>query len=347
MQPVKAIALKLCAVILFIFMSALIKAASDRVPPGEAVFFRSFFAIPITLLWLVMLGELRTGLRVKSVWGHVRRGVSGTVAVGMVFAGLGLLPLPEVTALSYTSSLLIVIFAALFLGERVGPLRIGAVCLGMGGVLVILAPKLSVFGAETVNRGEILGAIVVLIGATCAAFAQITIRKLVQTEHPAAIAFYFSVTATVLSLLTAPFGWVWPGGWLAAQLVLAGVIGGTAQIFLTLSYRYADASIVAPFDYASMLFALGIGYFIFDEVPTGAMLVGAAMIAVAGIAIILREHQLGLNGAAPARHVHRKGDGTVWVGHAFYVQIHPRREVRHDRYIPDDQPGHGQGHSNL
>ncbi len=294
MQPVKAISLKLCAVVLFIFMSALIKAASDRVPPGEAVFFRSFFAIPITVLWLMMLGQLSTGLRVKSVWGHVRRGVAGSLAVGMTFAGLGLLPLPEVTALSYTSSLLIVIFAVLFLGESVGLFRISAVFVGLVGVLVILTPKLSVFGSGPVDRSEALGAIVVLIGAACAAFAQITIRKLAQTEHPAAIAFYFSVTATVLSLLTAPFGWVWPEEWLAAQLVLAGVIGGTAQIFLTLSYRYGDASVVAPFDYASMLFALALGYFVFNEVPTVSMLIGAAMIAAAGIAIILREHHLGL-----------------------------------------------------
>ena len=77
-------------------------------------------------------------------------------------------------------------------------------------------------------------------------------------------------------------------------MVLAGIIGGTAQIFLTLSYRYGDASVVAPFDYASMLFALVIGYFIFDEVPTVPMLIGAAMISAAGIAIVLREHHLGL-----------------------------------------------------
>ncbi|PVA10801.1 EamA family transporter [Pelagivirga sediminicola] len=294
MQPVKAITLKLCAVVLFIVMSSLIKATSDAVPAGEAVFFRSLLAIPVTLIWLVMLGELSTGLRVRSVWGHVRRGVTGTLAVALSFVGLGLLPLPEVTALNYSSSLLVVIFAALFLGERVGIFRISAVLVGLIGVIIILAPKLSIFGGAPVQRTEVIGAVVVLAGATCAAFAQITIRKLVQTEHPAAIAFYFSVTATALSLLSAPFGWVWPAGWPLVQLILAGVFGGMAQIFLTLSYRYADASIVAPFDYASMVFALGIGYFIFDEVPTAAMLIGAALIAAAGIAIILREHHLGL-----------------------------------------------------
>lgn len=302
MQPVKAISLKLCAVVLFIIMSSLIKAGSEQVPPGEAVFFRSFFALPITVIWLLMLGQLSTGLRVKSIWGHVRRGVAGTLAMAAMFAGLALLPLPEVTALSYTSSLLIVIFAAIFLGESVGVFRISAVCVGLVGVLIILAPKLSILSGAPVAASEVLGAVIVLVGATFAAVAQISIRTLVQTEHPAAIAFYFAVTATGLSVLTLPFGWVVPTGWLAVQLVLAGVIGGVAQIFLTLSYRYADASVVAPFDYASMLFALAIGYFVFDEVPTGPMLIGAALISAAGIAIILREHHLGLKrGRARAR----------------------------------------------
>ena len=69
------------------------------------------------------------------------------------------------------------------------------------------------------------------------------------------------------------------------------------QIFLTLSYRYADASLVAPFDYTSMILALGIGYFVFDEVPTGTMLTGAVIVILAGVLIIWRERQLGLKRA--------------------------------------------------
>ena len=109
-----------------------------------------------------------------------------------------------------------------------------------------------------------------------------------------AIVFYFSLTATLLSLLTIPFGWVMPDLLEVGLLVLAGLIGGTAQIFLTSSYRFADASVIAPFDYASMLFALVIGYVIFDEVPTETMLLGATLVISAGIIIILRERQLGL-----------------------------------------------------
>lgn len=294
MNPVKGIGLKLCAVLLFIIMSALIKAASARVPAGEAVFFRSVFALPIILGWLWMRHDLRTGLKVKSPMSHFWRGLVGTTAMGCGFAGLGLLPLPEVTALGYAAPLLTVVFAAMFLGEEVRAFRLSAVALGLVGVLIVLSPRLTLLEGETVETGAAIGAIVVLLGAVCAALAQIYIRKMVQTEQTSAIVFYFSITATFLSLLTVPFGWVIPNGTEAALLICAGLLGGIGQIFLTSSYRFADASVVAPFDYASMIFALGIGYFIFDETPTLTMLCGAALVILAGVLIILREHQLGI-----------------------------------------------------
>jgi len=116
----------------------------------------------------------------------------------------------------------------------------------------------------------------VLGGAVFAALAQVFVRKLVQTEKTPAIVFYFSLTATALSLITVPFGWVWPAPFELALLVGAGLLGGIGQILLTSSYREADASLVAPFDYASMLFALAIGWFVFSEMPTLTMLLGAA-----------------------------------------------------------------------
>ena len=102
---------------------------------------------------------------------------------------------------------------------------------------------------------------------------------------------------TGLALLTLPFGWVIPTAGQTATLVAVGLLGGVGQIFLTSSYREADASLVAPFDYASMIFALAIGYFVFGEVPTWTMLGGAALVILAGILIILRERQLGLERA--------------------------------------------------
>lgn len=292
MRPLRGIAYKLASVLIFIVMSSMIKATADHVPAGQAVFFRSFFAIPVIVVWLILRRELSTGLRAVSPMGHVWRGFAGTCAMGLGFAGLGYLPLPEVTAIGYAAPLLTVIFAAMFLNEDVRLFRLSCVALGMVGVLIVLSPRLTVLDGGA-GHAEAFGAMLVLGGAVFAALAQVFVRKLVQTEKTPAIVFYFSLTATILSLVTIPFGWVWPEPFELSLLIGAGLLGGLGQILLTSSYREADASLVAPFDYASMLFALAIGWFVFSEVPTGTMLAGAALIIAAGILIILRERKLG------------------------------------------------------
>ncbi len=294
MRPLRGIALKLGSVLVFIVMSAMIKATAAHVPSGQAVFFRSFFAIPIIVAWLALRGDLRTGFTAKNPIGHIWRGLMGTLAMGLGFAGLGYLPLPEVTAIGYAAPLLVVVFAAMFLGEEVRLFRLASVALGLTGVLIVLSPRLTILSADATSHREALGAMLVLGGAIFAALAQVFVRKLVMTENTSAIVFWFSLTATLLSLVTLPFGWVIPTGFEAAILIGAGLLGGIGQILLTSSYREADASLVAPFDYASMLFALLIGYFVFAEVPTWTMLGGAALVIAAGILIIWRERKLGL-----------------------------------------------------
>ena len=297
MRPLRGIALKLGSVLVFIVMASMIKATAEHVPAGEAVFFRSLFAIPVIVVWLGLRRELATGFRTANPLGHFWRGLVGTSAMGLGFAGLGYLPLPEVTAIGYAAPLLTVVFAAMFLGEQVRLFRLTAVALGLVGVLIVLSPRLTMLTPDEAGHREAFGAAVVLGGAVFAALAQVFVRKLVNTEKTPAIVFWFSVTATLLSLTTVPFGWVWPTPLEAGLLVGSGLLGGVGQILLTSSYREADASLVAPFDYASMLFALLIGYFVFSEVPTMTMLGGAALVIAAGVLIIWRERQLGLERA--------------------------------------------------
>ncbi len=292
-NPLRGIALKIASVCIFVAMASLIKATSGQVPPGQAVFFRSTFAVPVIVAWLALRHELHVGLKTKNPMAHVWRGLVGTSAMGLSFTGLGLLPLPEVTAIGYAAPILVVVFAAMFLGEQVRAFRLSMVALGLAGVLVVLSPRLQVDPA-TAGAGETLGAVVVLLAAVCAALAQVFVRKMVATESTAAIVFYFSLTASALSLLTLPWGWAWPPLWALGLLVLAGLLGGVGQILLTSSYRHADASLIAPFEYTSMLLAILVGYTVFAEVPTRTMLIGAAMVVTAGVAIILRERQLGL-----------------------------------------------------
>ncbi|MBI1171645.1 EamA family transporter [bacterium] len=298
-RPLRGILLKLASVLVFIVMQSMIKATAAHVPAGEAVFFRSAFAVPVIVVWLAFQGQLSTGLHAKQPLGHLWRGLVGTVAMGMGFAGLGYLPLPEVTAIGYASPLMVVILAAMFLGEEVRIFRISAVALGLVGVLVVLSPRFSV--GDGAGSREAFGAMVVLVSAMFAALAQVFVRRLVLIESTSAIVFYFSMTATALSLATIPFGWVWPLPLELFLLIGSGILGGVGQILLTASYREADASLVAPFDYASMIFSLAIGFFVFGEVPTGIMLSGAFLVMTAGILIIWRERQLGLERARARR----------------------------------------------
>ena len=293
MSPLRGIAFKIASVAVFVAMASLIKATADQVPPGEAVFFRSIFAAPVIIIWLSLRRELPQGLHTSIPLGHFWRGLMGGTAMGLGFAGLGLLPLPEVTAIGYAAPILTVIFAAMFLGEEVRAFRLTAVALGLIGVMIVLSPRLSV-SAAAISPREALGAVVTLGGAVFAALAQVQVRKLIATEGTAAIVFWFSISSAALSLLTLPWGWSWPDAGGAVMLVCAGLLGGLGQILLTTSYRYADASVVAPFEYTSMLLALAVGFVVFGESPGLPILGGAAIIIAAGVLIIWRERQLGI-----------------------------------------------------
>lgn len=293
------ISLKIGAVLCFTIMGALIKGTEGRVPTGEVVFFRSFFAIPIMIGWLAYVGQLREGVRTSRPFGHMWRGFIGTTAMGLMFTALTLLPLPEVTALQYATPLFITILAAILLGERIRLFRMSAVLIGLVGVLVVLYPRLSGFGEA--GGAESLGALIMIVSAVAAALAQVQVRRLVATERPATVALYFSFSSTLYALLTLPFGWVIPGGMDAALLILTGLVGGVGQGMLSSSYRYAPASVIAPFDYASIFFATALGMIFFDEVPTRTTLLGAAIVIAAGILIIWRERKLGMNRAASRR----------------------------------------------
>lgn len=293
MEPLKGIGLKVVSVLVFVAMQSVVKYVSDEVPAGQIMFFRSVFAIPVIVVWLVAVGKIRSGLTTQNPLGHFLRGLAGSAGMVLGFAALGMLPLPEATAIGYAAPLLVVILAAMFLGERLRLFRMTSVGLGLVGVVVILSPRLSAVGEGGLAATEALGAMIALMAALCSALAQVFVRKLVFEESTSSIVFWFSISSAGLSLLSIPFGWVWPSPGTFALLVLIGLLGGVGQVLLTSCYRFADASVIAPFEYVSMLVALMVGFLVFGEVPTGTVLFGAALVVVAGIVIIWRERQLG------------------------------------------------------
>lgn len=295
--PLRGILLKVASVCIFVLMSALLKA-TGTVPAGQLVFYRCLFAIVPVLIYLAWRRQLVAGFKTANPVGHVVRGLIGVVSMGLSFYALTKLPLPEAIALGYASPLLIVVFSALLLKEQVHFIRWSAVLVGLVGVAIMLWPRLTVFSGQTeIGLGETIGAVAALGGAVCAAFAMMQVRKLVQTERTETIVLYFFISASIIALLTSPFGWIWPSPQQALFLILAGFAGGIAQILMTASYRHADMSVIAPFEYTSLLLGLVVGYFAFGEIPTMPMLIGAAVVIASGIVVILREHRLGLDRA--------------------------------------------------
>lgn len=228
--------------------------------------------------------------------------------MGSSFYGLTHLPLPEAIAIGYAKPMIVVVFGALFLGETIRIYRWSAVLIGLAGVLIISWPKLTLITGEGgMNNSEVLGVFATLAAATFAACAMILVRRLVLTEKTPTIVLWFSLTATVASLMTMPFGWEVPSTRQVILLLIAGFCGGAGQILLTQSYRYAEMSTIAPFEYVSMLLAIGIGIFAFGDIPTVEMLIGGLIVMASGIFIIYREQRLGLKRSGARRHVTPQG----------------------------------------
>ena len=297
MNPPLGIGLKIASTIVFTLMLACVKLLADTVPQGQIVFARSFFALAPIVGMLLWQGELKPSLRTERPWLHVSRGMVGVTSMALGFTALSMLPLPEAMTISYAAPLLIVVLAALVLKERVRLFRWTAVAIGFVGIVVILWPRLTLVRSGAFTDAALIGAGLALAAALFSAFAAIHVRNLTRTEGTGTIVFYFSVTSAVLALASLPFGWIVPSGPDAALLVLSGLLGGIGQIMMTAAYRHADAATIAPLEYVSILWGLAIGYFLFAEVPHPSVILGGAIVVAAGIVIILRERQLGLQRA--------------------------------------------------
>ena len=295
MSAAKGIFFKLISAVLFAVMSALVRDLGPVAPVGQMVFFRSAFAIvPVVLIYAIR-GELMSAVRTKRPLGQLGRGTLSTFGMFTNFGALTRLPMADVTAISFASPLITVALAALILKERVRIYRWSAVAVGFVGVIVMLIPQFDV------NHYAALGADVAAFGAVLAvgsaissAATVIQTRRLTQSETTPCIVFYFSLICTIAGALTLPFAWHTPTEVELAELIATGFLGGIAHIFLTESYRHASASVVAPFDYTSMLWALLIGWWVFGELPAALVYVGGVIVAAAGLFVIWRERQLGL-----------------------------------------------------
>jgi drug/metabolite transporter (DMT)-like permease len=293
MHVVHAILVKSLSVLLFALMSVLVRWLGDRVPLGQVVFFRSAFAIMPVLVIFAWRGELMAAVRTDRPLGHIGRGMISVAGMFLNFAALARLPLADANALSFASPLITVALAALILKEQVRVYRWTAVAIGFAGVLVMLWPYLDI-DHITASASATVGAICALTAAFTNAGSVIQTRRLTASETTSSIVFYFSLICMLFGACTLPFAWHTPTAGELAALIGIGFIGGLSHIFLTESYRYASASVVAPFDFVAMLWAFVFGYAFFGEIPTVYVFIGSAIVAGSGLFVIWRERQRGI-----------------------------------------------------
>lgn len=258
------------------------KAVSSTVPLGEIVFFRSFFAIIPLIIFLWIRHEFPNGLVTKRPFEHFLRASFGALALFSSFAALARLNLSEAILLAQLAPILTAIAAVILLSERLTVFRTGGLGLGFTGVIVLVWPEL---GGGNLDNSRLIGVVLGLVSAILSAFALVMIRKLSSTESPGAIALYFVLTSMLAALFTIPWGWIAPHGIVLFYLIAAGAFGGCAHIAMTLSFRYTEASLLAPFEYIALLWPLLADLLIFRlPIATTFLIAAPLMLAGAGLA---------------------------------------------------------------
>jgi drug/metabolite transporter (DMT)-like permease len=288
-HPSLGIALKIAATLGFSATYATIKLAGD-VPVGEVIFFRGAFAlVPIFALSVYTVGPWAIMRTTRPIL-HLRRAAVGLTSMFLNFAAVQRLPLADVTAFGFAMPIFAVVLAAIVLREQIGAFRWGAVLAGFCGVLLMVEPHGGF--ATLFAAGFSTGAGMALGGAFLSAMVVIFIRQMSTTERSETIVLYFMAVSAAVGAVTLLWARVPLTGMQTLWLVLCGLFGGVGQVCMTYSYRYAEPSLLAPFDYTAMIWAVTIGFLVFAEVPKTMVLAGAAVVTAAGLFIVWRERRL-------------------------------------------------------
>ena len=271
--------MSICA---FSLMDVIVKWSVDY-PIGQVLFFRGFFGI-MFYFFVIPKNRLNNFYKTKRPGLHAFRAITGALAIVALFIGLRELPLADVVSLTFGGPIFVTVASIFFLSEKVGIKRWSAVFLGFVGMLLIVQPAfidLNYF---------YLTPVIFCIFFACVA---ISVRSLSKTEANYTIAFYFTLLCCLLGLGTIFFTeWKVPNFFDLAIFILMGLCGSIANLLLTQSYRLAEASLVTPIKYLSLVFAIIFGFLIWAEIPKILTLVGALLVVASSSIIFMRESQL-------------------------------------------------------
>ncbi len=269
---------KSISVLFFVLMSVCIKATGDNLPLFEVVFFRSFFAL-IPLFLVIFYYNLKI-TSINNYKLHFFRGLVGIAAMSLFFISLRYVPLIEMQTISYSSVFFISILSIFFLGEKIGYRRVIAIIVGFIGVVIILKPSVNLFSNYSVLP---------LLASIFLSMAVIILKKILLTNNNILSVWTFTLFATLFSLFFFNDDWIWPNNFDLVLLIASGILGFVAQLCLSKSFQLADASVLAPLDFTSVIWAFLIGYIIFGEFLSREVLLGGPLILLSVGYIFYRE----------------------------------------------------------
>ena len=272
---------KSLSVLFFVLMSVCIKATGDHIPLFQVVFFRNFFAL-IPLFFVIYFLKLNLSTINKYPL-HLGRAVIGITAMSLFFISIRYVPLVEMQTISFSSVFFISILSVFFLGEKIGYRRIIAVIVGFIGVVIILNPGSAIFSNYS---------FLPLIASFFLSIAVIFLKKILLTNNNILSVWIFTAFCTVISLFFYDDTWIWPQNYDLIFMVASGFLGFIAQICLTKSFQMADASLLAPLDFSSVIWSFLIGYIFFQEFITLNVLFGGLIIIMSVSYIFYRERVL-------------------------------------------------------
>ena len=272
---------KSLSVLFLVLMSVCIKATGDHIPLFQVVFFRNFFAL-LPLIFFIYF--LKLNFRsINNYKLHIARAFIGITAMSLFFISIRYVPLVEMQTISYSSVFFISILSIFFLGEKIGYRRIIAIFIGFIGVLIILKPSTELFSNYSVLP---------LIASLFLSMAVIVLKKILLTNNNILSVWVFTVLCTIISLFFYNENWVWPNNLDMSFMVASGILGFIAQICLTKSFQLADASILAPIDFSSVIWSFSLGYIFFGELISSDVLIGGLIIITSVGYIFYRERVL-------------------------------------------------------
>jgi drug/metabolite transporter (DMT)-like permease len=281
-NPLLGIALIVAAVVLFPVKDSFAKLVGGVYSPA-LIIWAQFAFMSLVLLPAVLYQEGWRGLWPNFMGLQVARGVAVVTGVGLFYWAITFIPLADATAVSFVTPLLVTAFSPVFLGEHVGVRRWAAVVFGFAGVIIVLRPDLG---------GARVGYVIALGTGVCLSIFYMFNRKLAAAAPPIVGVFFSGAIGAVLLTPAIPFLWVAPrpgdGAVIAAFLIFATL----GQTFMVLAFKYANASVIAPFQYCAIVTSTIMGYVLFGDFPDAWTMSGIAVIIASGVYIAVREGRL-------------------------------------------------------